>query len=95
MSVIKQKAEQCIHNFLRARNVPESQWSDLVKKTGRGMILAGVAVVVPGVLVDNISLPVTIAMQVCYASLIGLGVLLRLTIKSRRTDPEQEHHSEW
>jgi hydrogenase/urease accessory protein HupE len=40
------------------------------------MILAGVAVVVPGVLVDNISLPVTIAMQVCYASLIGLGVLL-------------------
>ena len=40
------------------------------------MILACVAVVVPGVLVDNISLPVTIAMQVCYASLIGLGVLL-------------------
>ena len=36
MSVIKQKAEQCIHNFLRARNVPESQWPDLVKKTGRG-----------------------------------------------------------
>lgn len=76
MSVIKQKAEQCIHNFLRARNVPESEWPDLVKKTGRGMILAGVAVVVPGVLVDSISLPVTIAMQVCYASLIGLGVIL-------------------
>ena len=53
-----------------------SAWPDLVKKTGRGMILAGVAVVVPGVLVDNISLPVTIAMQVCYASLIGLGVIL-------------------
>ncbi|EOD3185344.1 hypothetical protein ACRZ6Q_004704 [Citrobacter freundii] len=40
------------------------------------MILACVAVVVPGVLVDNISLPVAIAMQICYASLIGLGVLL-------------------
>ncbi|MEB2421390.1 hypothetical protein [Citrobacter sp. R-1.5.2] len=76
MSVIKQKAEQCIHNFLRTQNVPETQWSELVKKTGRGMILAGVAVVVPGVLVDNISLPVKIAMQVFYASLIGLGVLL-------------------
>jgi len=76
MSVIKQKAEQCIHNILRARNVPESQWPELVKKTGRGMILAGVAVVIPGVLADNISLPVTIVMQVCYASLIGLGVLL-------------------
>lgn len=46
MSVIKQKAVQCIHNFLRARNVPESQWPERVKKTGRGMILAGVAVVV-------------------------------------------------
>jgi hypothetical protein len=78
MSVIKQKAEQCIHNFLRARNVPESQWPELVKKTGRGMILAGVAVVIPGVLADNISLPVTIMMQVCYASLIGLGVLPRV-----------------
>ncbi|EQA1667279.1 hypothetical protein [Enterobacter roggenkampii] len=84
MSVIKQKAEQCIHNFLRARNVPESQWPDLVKKTGRGMILAGVAVVVPGVLVDNISLPVTIAMQVCYASLIGLGVLLAFDEKKTK-----------
>jgi len=47
MSVIKQKAEQCIHTFLRARNVPESQWPERVKKIGRGMILAGVAVVVP------------------------------------------------
>nr|WP_255322601.1 hypothetical protein [Enterobacter cloacae complex sp.] len=46
------------------------------QKDRQGMILAGVAVVVPGVLVDNISLPVTIAMQVCYASLIGIGVLL-------------------
>jgi hypothetical protein len=91
MSVIKQKAEQCIHNFLRARNVPESQWPDLVKKTGRGMILAGVAVVVPGVLVDNISLPVTIAMQVCYASLIGLGVLLAFDEKNQRDGDEYEH----
>ncbi|ELD3473108.1 MULTISPECIES: hypothetical protein [Enterobacteriaceae] len=85
MSVIKQKAEQCIHHFLRARNVPESQWPERVKKIGRGMILAGVAVVVPGVLVDNISLPVTIAMQVCYASLIGLGVLLAFDDKKSKS----------
>jgi len=82
MSVIKQKTEQCIHNFLRTQDVPETQWPELVKKTGRGMILAGVAVVVPGVLVDNISLPMTIAMQVCYASLIGLGVLLAFDEKN-------------
>lgn len=76
MLQVKTIAVRIIHNLLLARNVPESQWPDMVKKTGRGMILAGVAVVVPGVLADNISLPVTIAMQVCYASLIGLGVLL-------------------
>ena len=76
MPVIKQKAEQCIHNFLRARNVPESQWPERVKKTGRGMILAGGAVGVPGGLGDNISLPGTISMEGWYASLIGLGVFL-------------------
>lgn len=84
MPVIKRTAEKFIHNFLRARNVPESQWTDLVKKIGSGMILAGVAVVVPGVLVDNISLPVTIAMQICYASLIGLGVLLAFDEKKAK-----------
>ena len=36
MSVIKQKAVQCIHNFLRARNVPESQWPERVKKDRQG-----------------------------------------------------------
>lgn len=84
MSVIKRTTVQFIHNLLRARNVPESQWPDRVKKIGRGMILTGVAVVVPGVLVDNISLPVTIVMQVCYASLIGLGVLLAFDDKKAK-----------
>lgn len=55
------------------------------------MILAGVAVVVHGVLVDNISLPVTIAMQVCYASLIGLGVLTAFDEKNQRGGDEYEH----
>lgn len=36
MSGIKRTAEQFIHNLLRARNVPESQWPDRVKKIGRG-----------------------------------------------------------
>lgn len=84
MSVIKRTAEKFIHSFLRARNVPESQWPDRVKKIGGGMILAGVAIVVPGALVDNISLPVTITMQVCYASLIGLGVLLAFDEKKTK-----------
>jgi Na+/citrate or Na+/malate symporter len=76
MSGIKRTVEQFIHNILRARNIPESQWPGLVKKTGRGMILTGVVFVVPGVLVDNISLPVTIAIQISYASLICIGALL-------------------
>jgi Na+/citrate or Na+/malate symporter len=76
MSGIKRTVEQIIHHILRARNIPESQWSVLVKKTGRGMILTGVVFVVSGVLVDNISLPVTIAIQISYASLICIGALL-------------------
>ncbi|EQC1082606.1 hypothetical protein ACY2HL_004547 [Enterobacter roggenkampii] len=84
MSAIKKKAEECIHTILRARNVPESQWSDLVKKTGRGMIQAGVVVVVTGVLVDNIPIPLKIAMQVCYLSLIGFGFLLNFNEKKTK-----------
>lgn len=53
MSVIKRTAEQGIHRILRLQNVPEAQWPDRVKKTGRGMILAGVATVVPLLLIDN------------------------------------------
>lgn len=87
MSNLKRTAEQYIHNLLRARNVPESQWPECVKKVGRGMILAGVAVVVPGVLVDNLSLPVTVAMQVCYASLIGFGIILAFDDKKPKGRP--------
>ncbi|WP_333500618.1 hypothetical protein [Kluyvera sp. CHPC 1.2972] len=76
MLEVKRHAVRLIQGGLLARNVPEYQWPDWVKKIGRGMILAGVAVIVPGVLIDNISLPVTIVMQLCYASLIGIGVLL-------------------
>ena len=84
MPNLKRTAEHFILTFLRVRNVPESQWPDLVKKTGRGMILTGVAVIVPGVFVDNISLPLTVVMQVCYALLIGLGVLLAFDNKKSK-----------
>ncbi|QMM55194.1 hypothetical protein HVX06_21900 (plasmid) [Enterobacter sp. RHB15-C17] len=82
MSVIKRTAEQGIHRILRLRNVPETQWPDRVKKTGRGMILAGVATVVPWLLIDNISLPVTIALQLCYAVLLCVGVILAFDDKT-------------
>lgn len=84
MSVIKRTAEQGIHRILRLRNVPEAQWPDRVKKTGRGMILAGVATVVPLLLIDNISLPVTIALQLCYAVLLCVGVILAFDEKKSK-----------
>lgn len=43
MSLIKRTAEQLIIRILRAREVPEQQWPELIKKTGRGMILLGVS----------------------------------------------------
>lgn len=84
MSVIKRTAEQGIHRILRLRNVPEAQWSDRVKKTGRGMILAGVATVVPLLLIDDISQPVTIALQLCYAMLLCVGVILAFDEKKSK-----------
>jgi hypothetical protein len=81
MSFIKRTSEQYIHNFLRARNVPEAQWPERVKKTGRGMMLLGVATVVPLLLVDDISLPVTIVLQLCYAALLCVGVILAFDSK--------------
>lgn len=81
MSVIKRTAEHLIHRILRARNIPEEKWPELVKKTGRGMILLGVASVVPLLLVDEVSLTVTIVLQVAYACLMSLGVILALDSK--------------
>lgn len=84
MSVIKRTAEQGIHRILRLRNVQEAQWPDRVKKTGRGMILTGVATVVPLLLIDDISLPVTIALQLCYAVLLCVGVILAFDEKKSK-----------
>lgn len=84
MSVIKRTAEQGIHRILRLRNVPEAQWPDRVKKTGRGMILAGVATVVPLLLIDDVSLPVTITLQFCYAVLLCVGVILAFDDKKSK-----------
>ena len=84
MSVIKRTAEHLIHRILRARNIPEEKWQEFVKKTGRGMILLGVASVVPLLLVDEVSLTVTIVLQVAYACLMCLGVIL--TLDSKKTE---------
>lgn len=89
MSVIKRTAEQGIHRILRLRNVPEAQWPNGVKKTGRVMILAGVATVVPLLLVDDISLPVTIALQLCYAVLLCVGVILAFDDKKSKGRAER------
>lgn len=84
MAVIKRTAEQGIHRILRLRNVPEAQWPDRVKKTGRGMMLAGVSTVVPLLLVDDIPLPVTITLQLCYAVLLCVGVILAFDDKTSK-----------
>lgn len=76
MLQVKTNAVRIIHNFLRARNVPESQWPERVKKTGREMLSTRTPGTTTATPASIIPLPGTIAMQVCYASLIGLGVLL-------------------
>ena len=78
MSLVKRTAEQLITRILRARGIPEQRWPELIKKTGRGMILLGVLMVVSLLLVDTISLPVAIVLQVCYAVLICVGTILAI-----------------
>jgi len=84
MSLVKRTAEQLITRILRARGISEQQWPELIKKTGRGMILLGVLMVVPLLLIEKVALPVTIAMQICYASLICVGVLLAFDEKKSK-----------
>ncbi len=84
MSLVKHHAERMICHVLRSRNAPEDQWADLVKKTGRGMILLGVALVVPLLLVDAMPLPVTIVLQIAYACLMCLGVILAFDNKTAK-----------
>lgn len=82
MLMIKSLAESMIQRILRARNVPAARWPELVKKTGRGMILLGVASVVPLLLVDEMPLSATIALQTGYAILVCVGVLLAFESKA-------------
>lgn len=81
MLLVKRLAERLIHRVLLARNIPEARWPVLVKKTGRVCILLGVATVVPLLIADDIPLPATIVWQVCYASLVCLGVILAFDSK--------------
>lgn len=87
MSLIKQFAERQIQKVLKTRGVPEPEWPALIKKTGRGMILLGVASVVPLLLIDEVSLPITIVLQVCYACLMYLGLILAFDNKNVKSSP--------
>lgn len=87
MSLVKRTAERLIKRVLRAREIPEQQWPATIKKTGRGMILLGVLMIMPLLLIETIALPVTIILQVCYAILICVGAILAI-----ESNIVQRHH---
>lgn len=76
MSRVKQLAEKVIISVLKRRDVPESQWSEKVKKTGSWLFIASIVLVVPLLVLDNIPAVLVIVLQLGYAILMCLGLLL-------------------
>jgi hypothetical protein len=69
-------------NLLRKAGVPEQQIPARMKSVGSYMILASIAAIVPLVFLDNVSVAVTIVLQLIYASLMCIG--LTLTVKEKK-----------
>lgn len=76
MSRVKQLAEKVIISVLKRRDVPESQWAEKVKKTGSWLFIASIFLVVPLLVLDNIPAVMVIVLQLGYATLMCLGLLL-------------------
>jgi hypothetical protein len=78
MSGIKQLAGNVIIYFLRRKNVPVSRWPEHIKKTGSWFFIASIVLVIPLLVFDNIPAVLTILLQLGYAALMCLGLLLTL-----------------
>ncbi|WP_318366463.1 hypothetical protein [Enterobacter sp.] len=76
MPQFKEKVELIAARLLRRAGVPEEEMPETLKKTGRGMILFSVLLVVPLLLASHVPLAVTIVLQLGYAALISTGVIL-------------------
>lgn len=84
MPGIKKKIEEVACSLLLRTGVPESQLMPVVRKTGRGMLLASILLVVPLVLMDTVPLIATIVLQMGYATLMCLGVILAFDDDKKR-----------
>ncbi|MFK3663580.1 hypothetical protein ACI2I2_24245 [Scandinavium sp. NPDC088450] len=76
MLSIRLAAENIIIHVLKKKNVPEQEWPVWVKKTGRGMLLASIPMIVPLLVFDHVPLALTIVLQLAYAALMCLGLML-------------------
>lgn len=76
MSRFKQQVESIAARILKRAGVPAAEMPDTLKKTGRGMILFSILLVVPLLLASHIPLAVTIVLQLGYAALMCTGVIL-------------------
>ncbi len=84
MSRVKQLASDVIIYFLRRQNVPEYQWSERIKKTGSWLFIISIMLVVPLLAFDRVPATLTIVLQLGYAALMCLGLLLTTDDKARK-----------
>lgn len=84
MSRIKQITSDIIIYFLRKKGIPESQWADRIKKIGSWLFIASIVLVIPLLAFDHVPLALTIVLQLGYASLMCLGLLLTTDQKVKK-----------
>ncbi|BET44224.1 hypothetical protein DQ91_004354 [Escherichia coli] len=75
MSRLKRKARNVALSFLRRQGVPETQLAERCKSIGQYSLLGGVLLVVP-LLIWELPTAVTVLLQLGYATMMIVGVML-------------------
>lgn len=85
MGHIKQSAEVLVTGLLRRAGVPEAQLHSRMRKTGQVLFLLSIPFIIPLIIMDHVSLGVTILLQAVYGALVCLGVLLAFDEENKTT----------
>jgi hypothetical protein len=81
MAGFKSRVEQLASGILRKTGVPEQQIPARMKSVGQYMILLGTVMIVPLVLLDKVPTAAVIVLQLLYATLMCIGVILAVKEK--------------
>jgi hypothetical protein len=87
MAQFKKTVELIVSGLLKKAGVPDSQLQDKLRKIGRGMLLVSILMIVPLLMFNNIPLVFTITLQMVYATLMCIGVILSFDDETNNGKP--------